>query len=140
MNEQQLFPRAVVTGLIIDAENRLLLLKSEEWGGRYVIPGGKIRYGERIVDALKREIKEETNLTVDEIEFLFIAESIMSAERREKNHAIYLIHRCKRAGGEVRLNHESQSFTWASVQEALSLPINSTSRSTLEKLIELQIY
>jgi nucleoside triphosphatase len=135
MNDHQRFPRVVTTGLIFDSEQRLLLLNSEEWGGKYIIPGGKIHYGETIIEGLKREIREETGLEIKDAEFLFVAESIESPESRKQKHSVYLIHRCRCLDGEVRLNKESQSYVWVTLEDARGLPLSSTSRATIERLL-----
>ena len=53
------FPRAIVAALIFNEENELFLMKSPKWKNKYITPGGHIEKGETMVEALKREIKEE---------------------------------------------------------------------------------
>jgi len=52
-------------GLII-RDNKLLMGKRKNCHGEgtYGIPGGHLEYGEKIVDAVKRELKEECGITV----------------------------------------------------------------------------
>ena len=58
--------RQAVRGLMIDPFNRIALVKldwpSTKWTG-WVLPGGGIAEGEGILDALRREIAEETGAT-----------------------------------------------------------------------------
>jgi len=49
---------------IIVYEGKILLLTNRETG-RYTLPGGGIEVGERLEDALKREVLEETGLVVE---------------------------------------------------------------------------
>lgn len=57
-----------VYGLIINAENEVLISDEEQRGVRYTkFPGGGLEYGEGLIDALKRELLEECNLKVDVI-------------------------------------------------------------------------
>jgi mutator protein MutT len=49
---------------IIIHEGKVLLLTNRETG-RYALPGGGIELGERIEDALKREVQEEAGLQVE---------------------------------------------------------------------------
>ncbi|MET7498779.1 NUDIX hydrolase [Streptomyces microflavus] len=57
----------VVGALITDEDGRVLLLRRRPHdflGGLWELPGGGVEPGERLVDALCREVLEETGLTV----------------------------------------------------------------------------
>lgn len=41
--------------LIFNSENKLFLITSPKWRGRYVVPGGYIELEENIQEALKNE-------------------------------------------------------------------------------------
>ena len=43
-----------------------------KWGNLWVVPGGHIEYGETIEEAIKREMKEETNLDIKLEKILFV--------------------------------------------------------------------
>ncbi|MBI5072419.1 NUDIX domain-containing protein, partial [Candidatus Woesearchaeota archaeon] len=55
-------PTVTVGPLIFNKEGKLFLMQSPKWRNKWVIPGGKIELGETMEQAVKREIKEETNL------------------------------------------------------------------------------
>ena len=62
-------PRAapqVAVGAVIVHEGRLLTVRrgSPPGRGRWTIPGGRVERGEPVVDAVAREVAEETGLTV----------------------------------------------------------------------------
>lgn len=57
-------PRVCVVGLITDPADRLLLIKHRKRGG-WELPGGKHDRGETWREAMRREMREETGLTVD---------------------------------------------------------------------------
>ena len=44
---------------------RNVLLVHNTDGGGWSLPGGKVEYGETLVEALKREVREETGLFVE---------------------------------------------------------------------------
>jgi len=58
---------AVVAGLIIDADGRILACKrpaGDEWSGWWELPGGKIADNESPQDALVRELLEELRISI----------------------------------------------------------------------------
>jgi 8-oxo-dGTP diphosphatase len=59
--------KKTVDGVILnDEENKIILVKRRfpPYQGHYALPGGFIQKGEHPENALKREIKEETNLDI----------------------------------------------------------------------------
>lgn len=60
----QLF-KITQNAIIQNQEKNVLILKHNT--GKWLLPGGKIQKGESWIDALKREVKEETGITEFEI-------------------------------------------------------------------------
>jgi 8-oxo-dGTP pyrophosphatase MutT (NUDIX family) len=52
--------------LVIDDQNRLLLMKRSD-SGCWGLPGGAVEPGEVVEDAAKRETFEETNLVIEDM-------------------------------------------------------------------------
>lgn len=61
------FPKVVVGALIYNEKNEIFLGKSYKWGDNWIIVGGHLDWGEKLSECVKREVKEETNLDVDNI-------------------------------------------------------------------------
>lgn len=55
--------RASVSAVIFDRRGRLLLQQRAD-GGQWGLPGGAVEVGESLVEALRREVREETGLSV----------------------------------------------------------------------------
>jgi len=126
-------PIATVGALIFDQSGKVLMIRTHKWSNLWGIPGGKIKWGEPSIDALRREIKEETNLEVDNIEFVLVQDCIHSKEFYRDAHFVLLNYTCKCSGGsDVILNDEAREFRWVSIEEALKLAINQPTRKLLE--------
>jgi nucleoside triphosphatase len=118
---EQSYPVPTVGALIFNREGKLFLMRSHKWHGNYVVPGGHIELGERMEDALKREVKEETNLDIYDIEFVCFQEFIFDDVFWEKRHFIFFDYACRTDTEDVRLSPEGDSYVWVSPEEALEL-------------------
>jgi phosphoglycolate phosphatase-like HAD superfamily hydrolase/ADP-ribose pyrophosphatase YjhB (NUDIX family) len=127
------FPIPTVGALIFDDSGRLLLFKTAKWSGLWGIPGGKIEWGEDSETALRREIREETGLEIDAIEFVMVQDSIASTEFYREAHFILLNYTCRALPGQpVTLNEEAQDHAWVDWGQAFTLPLNTPTRRLLE--------
>jgi nucleoside triphosphatase len=133
---KQQYPEPTVGALIFDPEGKFLLLKSHKWLGKYVIPGGHIELGETIEQALIREIKEETNLDIYDIEFLIFQEFIFDKTFWQKGHYIFFDHACKTDSTDVILNDEAEEYIWVSIEEGLVLPLDPYTRIVIETYLK----
>ena len=137
---RQKYPEPAVGALIINAEEKIFLMKSHKWHGQYVIPGGHIELGETMEEALRREVKEETNLDISHIEFLIFQEFIYDKSFWKKDHYIFFDYQCRTDSSDVILNEEAEEYTWVSVEEALKLPVEHYTRVVIETYLEKLTY
>ena len=135
MKEQQ-FPEPTCGALIFNPKGEVFLMKTHKWKGKYVIPGGHIELGETIEESLIREVKEETNLDVFDIQFICFQEFIYDDSFWKKKHFIFFEYSCKTKSTDVKLNSEAQSFVWVTLKEALNMPTEPFTRALIEKYIE----
>lgn len=126
-------PVATVGALIFDEHGRVLMIRTQKWSHLWGIPGGKIKFGEDSVAALRREIKEETDLEIEGIEFVLVQDCIHSREFYRDAHFLLLNYTCRRVGTTpVRLNEEAEEFRWVTLAEAWELPLNTPTKILLE--------
>jgi 8-oxo-dGTP diphosphatase len=72
MNEKHYKNPTPTVDAIIQKNSQILLIerKKEPFKGHLVLPGGFVNEGERVEDAAKREVKEETSLDIVLLEIL----------------------------------------------------------------------
>jgi nucleoside triphosphatase len=133
----QMFPEPTVGGLIVNEEGKLLLAKSHKWNGKYTLPGGHIELGETMEQAVKREVKEETGLDVEVVQFLLHQEAIYSNEFYKEKHYIFFDFYCKTLGRPVvKLDKdELQDHIWVYPGAAFSLDLDSFTLRTIDKFL-----
>ncbi|MDQ3460635.1 MAG: NUDIX hydrolase [Deinococcota bacterium] len=77
----------VAAAVLLDPKGRVLLV-GNDWQGfgnvRYTLPGGVVERGESTIDALAREVKEETGLQITRIEHLAYAVHVEDVRRNDR--------------------------------------------------------
>jgi 8-oxo-dGTP diphosphatase len=79
--------------------------------GKYQIPGGMVELGEPFMDALMREVKEETGLKVRPILPIMI-DGWMPAIESVPHQIIGIFYLCEAESDNVVLSHEHDDFVW----------------------------
>lgn len=91
-----------VYGIIIK-DGKILL--SKQWDG-YDFPGGTIKIGERIEDALEREVWEETGIKVKADKLVGCFDSFFISPYKNKNlHSFTIYYTCKNIKGEISMKN-----------------------------------
>lgn len=136
----------VATGGIIEYQNpayrtekEVLLVKTHKWGGRYSIVGGKVRRGERLGQALLREVKEETDLSGEIGAHICTFDQIKNSGYYQLGmQHIFVDNVVRVRSKKVVLNEEAQEHLWALPSEALChLDIEPNARTTLELYVQM---
>jgi nucleoside triphosphatase len=131
------FPEPTVGALIVNEEGRILLAKSHKWFDKYTLPGGHIEVGESMVDAVKREVKEEVGLDVEVVEMLLVQEAIFAPEFYKKKHFVFIDFYCKSKDQKVKVDQtEIQDYIWVYPGAAYKLKLDSFTRKTLDRYLE----
>ena len=126
-------PVITVGALIFNDAGEALMIRTQKWSNLWGIPGGKVKWGETSEDALRREIKEETDLDITDIRFVLVQDCIHSKEFYRDAHFVLLNYTAQAPGRQtVTLNDEAREFRWLNLAAALKMPINAPTRTLLE--------
>lgn len=97
----------------------------------YTLPGGAVEAGETLHEAVIREVREETSLTVEPFALAGHREVIVrDGEGRVERHFVIMSFAARWTGGEVILNEELDDALWLGLAELSAL-------STTEGLVEI---
>lgn len=112
---------AVSAGIFRDGKILLTRRANDPKGPRWTFPGGRIESGETIAEALKREILEETGLTIDIAGSAGVREMLHAQSGH--GHFIILPFAARWVAGEVALNDELAEARWFNPDETGGLTV-----------------
>ena len=109
-----LTPKIGVNAAIFDEQERILLEKRSDdstWG----LPSGWVEVGETLLEAIVREVGEETGLVVRPLYLIRVYETKAYAPERPHN-AVGILYLCESVRGDLRLSHESLEIGYYDIE------------------------
>lgn len=106
----------------------------KDWKG-YTLPGGHIEPGESIVDAVVREMKEETGLTVENPTLCGVKQFPITDGDYEKGRYLVFLFKADRFRGEV-VSSEEGSMHWVKKDELDTVNLVKDFHELLEVMLD----
>ncbi len=127
-------PVVGVGALILDADRVLLVERGNApLKGYWSLPGGCVESGERLEDAVIREVFEETGLTVTADSLATVFERIMPDEhKRCEYHYVLVDFYCTITGGRLRPGDDSHDVRWFPLDSLGNLLLTEGTREVVE--------
>lgn len=128
----------VIVSAIIENNGKFLFGKKLSNVGPYPntwhLLGGGIKQGESIIDAIKREILEESSIEVTDIESVSFDEDYEPDKRGIKTHYIFLIFKAKYKSGELKPKSDINELKWIEKKAVSSVELNRPTIKLFKKI------
>ncbi len=136
-NRSRRFPAHPLLGvgaLVFSGEKVLLVERGKPpLEGFWSLPGGLVETGERLEDAVAREVLEETGLRINAESLATVFERIMpDAAGRPEYHYVLVDFYCTLLGGDLRPGDDSRRAEWFELPALASLPMTAGTREVIE--------
>lgn len=122
-------------GAVIVADGRLLLVRRGRgaYQDYWAVPGGRQRRGETMRDAVVREVREETGLTVD-VGGVVWAGDIMDEGQPPAYHYVVVDYAATPTGGQLEAGDDAAEVRWIPVDEVRSMRLTPTMNDLLDEI------
>jgi ADP-ribose pyrophosphatase YjhB (NUDIX family) len=115
-----------VAAVIWNARGDVLLIRrgKEPRKGQWSLPGGKLEFGESLVEGVLREVREETGLEVEILGLVDVAETIRDAAAgAAEDHFVLIDYSARVISGTAEAASDAADARWFTLEEldALSL-------------------
>ena len=127
----------VAVGVIVIRDNKVLLVKRKQPPGEglWAIPGGRVELGETLQEAIEREVKEETGVTIRAGHPVYTFEII---ERDDAGcirfHYVIVDLLADHVTGEPNPGDDACEARWVTLKELHDLPVSQSTREVLRKV------
>ncbi len=120
----------VIASVLVEKDGKFLLVKEKLESGKeyWIVPGGKVEFGETIEQAALREIAEETGLNINLTGFIGYDEAIVT--KYDYHTVIFFYHGEPIDKKEIVL----PNVKYFSLEEIKNLELVDTARWVFEKL------
>jgi 8-oxo-dGTP diphosphatase len=104
--------------LIFEGGKILLVERGKEpLKGYWSIPGGVVETGEKLEEAIRREVAEETGLDIEPYSMFEIFERVIpDAEGKPEYHYVLIDYLCRRVAGEPVAASDVSGVAWVAEQ------------------------
>ena len=126
----------VGTGALIFKDGGLLLVKrgAQPGFGKWSIPGGLVEVGEKVQDAMMREVKEEVGFDVEVVKLTDVVDTItLDNNGRVQYHFVVVNFLARIVGGELKTATDILEARWVPVEEVEKCNLTSSFRAFFEK-------
>lgn len=129
-------PIAGVAAVVFSGERVLLVRRGNEPSkGRWGLPGGVVELGERVEEAVVREVEEETGVTVRPIRLLTVFDSIVrDVGDNVRFHYILCEYLCEAVEGDPHAATDVSDAVWVPLEDLGSMDMTLGTRRFIEKV------
>jgi 8-oxo-dGTP diphosphatase len=126
----------VGAGALILRDGKLLLVKrgAQPGYGKWSVPGGLVELGEKVQDAMVREVKEEVGFDVEPVKLTDVADTIMlDGSGRVHYHFVVINFVARIVGGELETATDILEARWVPVDEVEKVNLTASFRAFFEE-------
>ena len=141
MTSLPLLSPVLAVGAVIVQEGRIVLVRRAHAPGRgdWTLPGGRVEFGESLVDAVRREMREETSLEVIVGPMIELFDRIERAdEGHVASHLVIVDYVCAPRAGILLAGDDAEAAVWVGVDELAGYQVRPHAAEVIRRALALE--
>jgi ADP-ribose pyrophosphatase YjhB (NUDIX family) len=132
-------PIVGVGGVIVDGDRVVLVRRGHEpLKGQWSLPGGAVELGESLVEALEREMLEETGLRVRTGPIVDVVDRVhLGDDGRVEYHFVVVDYLCTVVGGDLASGSDAADVCWVAAADLPRYLLTPPAAAVVRKALEL---
>ena len=129
----------VGVGAVVVRDGRALIIRRahEPRKGEWSLPGGHLDLGESLIDAVRREVKEETGLEVHPGPIIETFDRVhRDPDGRVRFHFVIVDFVCEAPSGEAVAGSDAEAVAWVTARELDGYGVNAHAAAVIRKGLE----
>ncbi|MEM0381301.1 MAG: NUDIX hydrolase [Nitrososphaerota archaeon] len=107
--------------------------------GKWSLPGGAVRWGEPVREAVVREVLEETNIKIEAGPVLDVVDVIYREGGEVLYHYVITCFEGRYVGGDVRPGTDAEDARWIPIHELQNYDITPTAKRVISSALQLRL-
>lgn len=126
-------------GAVVFRDEKVLIIKRAKapFKGEWSIPGGRLEFGERLADAVIREVREETGVEIEILGLLDVFEGLPSGGEFE-DHIVMIDYVAEWLSGEPVASDDAEEAEFVDMEAAVERLSWDTTRKALARAVEIR--
>lgn len=131
---------SIGVGAVIFRGSNVLLIKRGKapFKGEWSIPGGGLEFGERVRDAVIREVREETGVEIDIIGLIDVFDAIAPADDQPRSHMVLIDYVAEWTFGEPLAGDDAAEAEFVPIEAAIARLSWDVTRQALRRAMTIR--